>query len=746
MAQERPFYVSDEVLNTALIGITNKKLDVSKLPPALTPAVAALTAQGLDPADEAWALTSLVFAYESAYIACPTNSLSAEEMAQYRAALEASASASAADASDGAAAAGDNEILARVKLHQGPMPVAPCAKEPEGQQYLSSQFMAHLNEYGDIPVMWLALLTRVRDLGLKVPPSSSQAFVNAFLRLRSRLQRGYQAVPLEFCGTRARYLMLYRRIATQGSTKAELDGELSTVSSEAVLEDSSDSKLITQWRLGSAAERKGALSVLLQRHKFELLLDLIEADFKTLAAKERGELLEVLSNNWLQVLSYCYQQGLWSVGDAAQSAVQTRFASWLLDLAQNDRSSTVKAEAAKVLRLMPGGPWEADMSALVGKVFVATWNKKHLLRSYGLDVTSPEVVKPLSIFCPELKEFWEFAKQYPKARPSQNVEAHIFNMLTFWVPPAQWFELFKLERSGDEAQDASMLFEAFTQYFPGWDAYRKRKVDYFFCEDGIDDFISYFIMRIRFELGETYLIAFYQHCVKRLSFWALRHIVVGSATYDERELIPFIAAPEHYQVRLFYDDDRTWLVLCWPEDLYTELEHSWGPKFSRFIANLILDQFETHNLAKLSFNFNRYNLPNLYALALGLDQSVKREVKARIEARLVTLKDEIAEREQLVKTYKNARAREDEDIALRKRYEREIGWRTSGYKYLKHLLKALDQTERLKELCASEVARVTGVSAAPAAWPNDSQTDAQTGAQVDAPADAPARPDYAFEV
>lgn len=726
MAQERPFYVSDEVLNTALIGITNKKLDVSKLPPALTPAVSALMAQGLDPADEAWALTSLVFAYESAYIACPTNSLSAEEMAQYRAALEASASASAADASDGAAAAGDNEILARVKLHQGPMPVAPCAKEPEGQQYLSSQFMAHLNEYGDNPVMWLALLTRVRDLGLKVPPSSSQAFVNAFLRLRSRLQRGYQAVPLEFCGTRARYLMPYRRIATQGSTKAELDGELSTVSSEAVLEDSSDSKLITQWRLGSAAERKGALSVLLQRHKFELLLDLIEADFKTLAAKERGELLEVLSNNWLQVLSYCYQQGLWSASDAAQSAVQTRFASWLLDLAQNDRSSTVKAEAANVLRLMPGGPWEADMSALVGKVFVATWNKKHLQRSYGLDVTSPEVVKPLSTFFPELVANLEYAKQYPKARSSQNVEAGFFDSLTFLVPPAQWFELFKLERSGDESQDASMLFETFTQYFPGWDAYRKG--DYGFWR--FSKFASYLIMRIRFELGETYLMAFYQHCIKHLSFSALQHMVV-SATYDERELIPFIAAPEHYPVRLFDDNKRTWLVLCWPEALYTELEHSWGPKFSRFIANLILDQFETHNLAKLSFNFNRYNLPNLYALALGLDQSVKREVKARIEARLVTLKDEIAEREQLVKTYENARARED--IALRTRYEREVKWRSNSYKYLKYLLKALYQAERLKELCAAEVARVTGLSAAPAAWPDDSQVSPVP------------RGDYAFE-
>ncbi len=741
MAQERPFYVSDEVLNTALIGITNKKLDASKLPPALTPAVSALMAQGLDPADEAWALTSLVFAYESAYIACPTNSLSAEEMAQYRAAQVASASASVSasasasasvsdsDSAAAAAAVADNEILARVKLHQGPVPVMPCAEEPDGQQFLSPQLMAQLNEYCDDPIVWLTFLARMRGQGLKVPAAQSQSFVRTYLRLRSRLSRSYQALPLEFLGTRARYLLPYMSTINQGSRSEMvevIDEGLEEFSGELGLEHSSDSQVIKQWRFGSAAERKGALSVLLQRHQFELLLDLIEADFKTLAAKERTELLELLHNNWLQVLTYCFQHGLWALGGAAPSAVQTRFTTWLLALVQSDRSSTVKAEAAKVLRLMPGGPWEADMKELVGKVFVATWKKKRLQRSYGLDVTSEEVVKPLSTFFPELVANLEYAKQYPKVRSNQNVEQRFFDTFTFLVPPDQWFELFKLERSGDEAHDASLLFETLTQYFPGWDAYREG--DYGSWR--FSEFISYFIMRIRFELGETYLMAFYQHCVKHLSFSALQNMVVN-ATYEERERIPFVLDPEKYPVRLFNENNRTWLVLRWAEALSTELEHCWGPHFSRFFANIVLDQFETHNLAKMSFSFNRYQLPNLHAMALGLDPAVKREIKARIEARLVTLKDEIAEREQLVKTYENARTRED--IALRTRFEREIGWRTSGYKYLKHLLKALDQTERLKELCAAEVARVTGGIKPPKAVPDDSQVSPVP------------RGDYAFE-
>ena len=95
---ERPFYVSDEVLNTALVGIDNKELNSAALPETLHEAVAAITALDQEPADRAWALASLVFAYESAYNDSPVNSFSPEQMAQYRALLAAGADAGGQDA------------------------------------------------------------------------------------------------------------------------------------------------------------------------------------------------------------------------------------------------------------------------------------------------------------------------------------------------------------------------------------------------------------------------------------------------------------------------------------------------------------------------------------------------------------------------------------------------------------------------------------------------------------------------
>ena len=158
---ERPFYVSDEVLNTALVGIDNKALNSAALPETLHEAVAAITALDQEPADTAWALTSLVFAYESAYNNCRVNSFSPEQMTQYRAALAAGADAEGAAHADAAGpttadaagkstaenAASDDAatLVTRIKLHQGPLPVAPCAPEPSGQRYLSSEIMSLLN-------------------------------------------------------------------------------------------------------------------------------------------------------------------------------------------------------------------------------------------------------------------------------------------------------------------------------------------------------------------------------------------------------------------------------------------------------------------------------------------------------------------------------------------------------------------------------------------------------------------------
>ena len=723
---ERPFYVSDEVLNTALVGINNKPLERAAIPAALQDAAAAIDSLGQDPADTAWALTGLVFAYESAYNSCEVNTFTPAEMAQYRAAQGQAVAAAAAETSGAEAAesAGEDDaasvdaaaaraqgtgaqgaasdasagtgatLVTRIKLHQGPLPVAPCSAEPAGQRYLSAALLAELNAQRQDQVAWLAILARLQGTGLKVPQEHLMSYFAAYFGLRSRLNSLYAALPLEFLSTRAHYLLPYMSATAARESAGEVaDAEEETVALDAEPGTAAWYEQITRyWRHGSVAERKGAVATLLQRYELGRALDLMEPDFKTLSAKERADLIGLLASHWIAQLTHCYQTGLWT----ADGALPQRLATWLKDLAAQDRAATVKQAAAALLRLLPLVGRDEEMTALARTVFVASWRKGHLARSYGVDVTSEEVVTPLCTLFPELKEALEYRKKYPKSY--QHNEEFYFDEMTFLLPPTLWFELFKLERSGDEAADADLLFKTFAQYFPGWDVQRAKAYQGW----QYNDCIPYLITRIRFELGPVYLKAFYQHCGSHLPYSVLQNLITG-ASYAERELLPFVQEPEIFKQVSAKESNLMWLTVHWAEALCTEPAHCWGPKFSAFYADLLLSCFESNTLAKVGnpFYYTKYLEPSFSALGLGLDPEVKAQFVLRLKQRIMAYKAEIAEREELARKLADAKARED--IALRERYEREMQWRDNSVTALQHMLKSCTHAEYLKQLCAAEV-------------------------------------------
>ena len=722
---ERPFYVSDEVLNTALVGIDNKALNSAALPEALHEAVGAITALDQEPADTAWALTSLVFAYESAYNDCPVNSFSPEQMAQYRAALSACADAEGAAHADAAgaahadaegaanadaagqataaaagksaaenAASGDAATLVtRIKLHQGPVPVAPCAPEPSGQRYLSSAIMALLNGYRSNAVAWLAILARLQGTGLKVPLPQLKSFLDAYFKLRPELSSLYAALPLAFLPQRAHYLLPYLSAAAAYSGDVEAGADESSV--EPTAEPGTEAwyaQLATKWRHGSAAERKGAVAALLTRFELERVLDLILPDFKTLAARERTEILELLLNNWIAQLTHCYQVGTW----AHDSALTQRLASWLGDLVAKDRAVTVKTAASQLLRLLPGVGWQEEISALARKVYKATWKKDKLTLTYQVDVTNEEVVTALCTFFPELKDALDYLKKYPNAAHYRGSEEAYFRGFTFLVPPALWFELFALERCGDDAVDADKLFATFAQHFPGWIVQKQGYHSWRFA-----NCFAYLITRIRFELGEVYLKAFYQHCGAMLPLNVVHDYIAG-ASYAEREHLPYVRNPELYQQVSTTESHHLWSLCNWTLSLASEPAACWGPQFSAFFSEQLLACFASKSLAKAGrVSYNHYFEPRFSDIGLGLEPKVKALFCLRLKERISELNTELAEREKLIEPLKIARARED--IALRERYSREVQVRKDVVDTIKHLVEACGAAERLKKLCAAEV-------------------------------------------
>ena len=719
---ERPFYVSDEVLNTALVGIDNKALNSAALPETLHEAVAAITALDQEPADTAWALTSLVFAYESAYNNCRVNSFSPEQMTQYRAALAAGADAEGAANADAAGsanadaagpttadaagkstaenAASDDAatLVTRIKLHQGPLPVAPCAPEPSGQRYLSSEIMSLLNNYRSNSVAWLAILARLHGTGLKVPLTQLKSFLDTYFKLRPELSSLYVALPLAFLPQRAHYLLPYLSAAAARSRDDEAGADESIV--EPTGEPGTEAwyaHITAQWRHGSAAERKGAVATLLERYELERVLDLIEPDFKTLAAKERAELLELLLNNWSAQLTHCYQAGTW----AHDSALAQRLATWLEDLVAKDRATTVKTAASQLLRLLPDVGWQDDMIALARKVYKATWKKDKLTLTYQVDVTNEEVVTALCTFFPELKDVLDYLKKYPNDAHYRGSEEAYFRGFTFLVPPALWFELFALERCGDDAVDADKLFATFAQHFPGWIVQKQGYHSWRFA-----NCFAYLITRIRFELGEVYLKAFYQHCGAMLPLDVVHDYIAGTS-YAEREHLPYVRNPELYQ-QFSTTESHHLLNLCnWTLSLASEPAACWGPKFSAFFSEQLLACFASKSLAKagmISYNhYNHYFEPCFSAIGLGLEPKVKALFCLRLKGRIAELNAEIAEREKLIEPLKIAQTRED--IALRERYSREVQVRKDAVDVIKHLVEACGTAERLKKLCAAEVER-----------------------------------------
>lgn len=317
---ERSFYVSDEILNTALVGIDHKALNSAALSEALHETAAAITALSQEPADAAWALTCLVFAYEAAYNDCPVNSFSPEQMAQYRALLAAEVDAEGRGVA-GDAASGDSDdatLVARIKLHQGPLPVAPCVPEPEGQRYFSSEIMAWLNAYSSDPVAWLTILARLQGTGLKVPLQQSKTFVQTYLKLRTKLNALYAALPCEFLSQRAHYLLPYISAVAVRQVDKSLVDPARKPGTEAWYQ-----RLASNWRHGNATLRYSVLSSLLNHYELERMLDLIESDFKSLDEDERDDLLQLILEHWVAQLTHCYQAGTWS-GDLPQ-----RLAKWL---------------------------------------------------------------------------------------------------------------------------------------------------------------------------------------------------------------------------------------------------------------------------------------------------------------------------------------------------------------------------------------------------------------------------------
>ena len=282
------------------------------------------------------------------------------------------------------------------------------------------------------------------------------------------------------------------------------------------------------------------------------------------------------------------------------------------------------------------------------------------------------------------------------------------------MPPDLWFELFKLERTGNEAQDADRLFTVFARIFLGWEAVDDPNNFWPRMSTGSMsiDCLPFFIARVGCELGTVYADAFYRHCGSRLPFYTVGHIL-AQADYAEREQFPFVVAPERYQGLMASIQSRPLDLWKWAKDLVLEPDVCWGPKFSQFYWSLLWGRFApehwdhlTPSAEWLESEWLGDERAGLNIVAWMLDPQVRTEA-------ILQLKDLLSS---LLETLDETLLREE------LRYAAQDGYTQSQYFVHKMnpqqkacicvqpLLGYMEEAERVQHLCAQlrEQTRVQG--------------------------------------
>ena len=676
-----PAYINDELLKVALLGTRHQPLGVTALPAALQVAATQILARD-EPESALFTLLNLNSTLERA----------------------------------------SNEGLVKVSSK------IARVKPPQvvGERYLPAEVMTKLLDPEISAVEWTAILARFRGTGLKVPSHCSQAFLRNFKNLRSELHPLYRDFPIEFLGIEARFVEQYTSdedLMLEPRSWDDLgSSERKAKVAELLVQHAYDAALdlLEGSFMGLSQDLRLGILQLWEAHWFEflcygyrsgLLPAKVEAKNVPFDAESLGQVfVEFLSKTYgAQVMTSTVDRKQLEMSDVAAqvevalqtpaagklaisaqasvrvqsdclyplgpaSSVVQRVEYWLLSVMRSEHVCEVKEAAARLLRMLPGGRFESHMVEFVRKVFSVNRDGCPIIRR-GLARSHQEIAASLVTFFPELSEDPYYVREEGRAKLS-NMDRFYIKGVTLFLPPQQWFELFKIKRSGNDSFDASYLFHYFSGCFPGWD---------FLTSDGSrkEIFIHYVALRTHYELGPTYFEAFCKQCREHRCWNDYQIEFLSRLSYEERESCPLVSGSA--AARFDYGEGdchhQMWLFEKSAQAFFTEPLACWGPKVSEFYLGQYLDQFKVgQHIAFLEFEPHD---PTLCALALSLDPQVRARSINRIKQLIAVYADDLARLKQ--------QGSHD--------YYRRNDSRTAHYN-LQMLLRYFDWADELNELCA----------------------------------------------
>lgn len=387
-------------------------------------------------------------------------------------------------------------------------------------KFVPESLLAVLNSAAPNVAQWLYILTELHGTGLKVPPEQLVPFLLNYLRLLPRLNRIDHALPLELVPLGA------------GAERSDAGPD---------------------WL--AQVTRDNQLCALLRRCDLDALLTWLDADLRGLPYDEQARLLNLLADHWWLILNAGYQAKWWPSDKALDEAASAQRLQALLQAKLEVDHEALRLAALRLMRLIPGSSYEEQVLSFLRAKLAGPKDGK----------ARPKFSNLARIVLPDA--------------PTELSTEQRSLCLKLLVPPAQLFELMKLERTGDEAQDATTLAVALAR--------RLQAARYLQCWHLGQDLLFYLISRIKYELGATYLDAFYRQCAASIpTGWAVALCrLVRSA---ELETLPWIA--DNYSLCV------KWCAQPWRLVFFSgacnfvhAFDFLWGPKFSARLAHYLED-------------------------------------------------------------------------------------------------------------------------------------------------------------
>lgn len=547
----------------------------------------------------------------------------------------------------------DDSIEERELQHEPIVTLQVTSGPQESEYYLAPQLMAWWYMRQLEVAALQAILVRVQWAGLKVAPQEAVAFIKSFKRhwvgfrcVSSKKKRFLCVAPTfhflsrsntnhHICSGLLTYryqLMLLDLIPDcrwdicpfvgVESSLAQVRQERAALAlvaqvAKAPTDDLAQlwPKVLAVWKGSHNLMRKVLLDQLLLKHQEQCAFDLLKQSWQRCSDYDYNGLLHVLMSRWFGLLSNIYH--------AKKLGLLKSWEQWLHSLHQRLPLCTdIKPDIYKMLPFIPDSVGERYLTALLHKVMYL----KHGAGKSTL-VLDFAAVPSREQFEAELVSSGWSKESLPQDHQGiddlfhyidHRYAAGIYCSLLL-VSPRLWFEFLELTRSGDDEHDAQLLFATLDRVFSAWQfvgVYQRE--------------LLYALVRIEGELGPVFLAAFVRECALRPTLAIVLLDLLSQLSYQDRETFSLIADPQGVQLFLGLRSDPQLWLLGQMRFLIEVDEPYWGPKFSRFVAGVIVEPC----LAGSSVEFLDSYRNSLFAFAAALEPQVRAQTLAQIKAKL----------------------------------------------------------------------------------------------------------------